>query len=99
MANSTHRKQVMRIRGTASKGGRSVTVGESKSPFAHVVEGYERSLFLGPFLEAGRVPSVADVEIAACFADLRGFTKYVHAVQSNWQDRRVQEFLVAYFRL
>jgi len=71
----------------------------TKFPFAHVVEGYERALFLGPFLEAGRVPSVTDVEIAVCFADLRGFTKYVNALQANWQDRRVQEFLGAYFQI
>jgi class 3 adenylate cyclase len=74
-------------------------IGHSKSPFLHVVEGYERSLFLGPFLEAGRVPSIVGVEIAVCFADLRGFTKYVHTLQSNWQDSRAQEFIGAYFRL
>jgi class 3 adenylate cyclase len=74
-------------------------IGHSKSPFLHVVEGSERSLFLGPFLEAGRVPSIAGVEIAVCFADLRGFTRYVHALQSNWQDSRAQEFIGAYFRL
>lgn len=70
-----------------------------KAPFGNVVEGYERALFLGEFFEAGRVPSISDVEIAACFADLRGFTKYVHALQSSSQDARVQDFLGSYFQI
>jgi class 3 adenylate cyclase len=70
-----------------------------KAPFAPVVEGYERALFLGHFIEAGRVPSVTDVEVAVCFADLRGFTKYVDALQSNLQDTRVHQFLGTYFQI
>jgi len=78
--------------------GRSAVVA-AKSPFTHVVDGYNRALFLGSFLEAGRVPSVTDVEIAVCFADLRGFTRYVHALQSDGQDSRVQDFLGDYFQI
>jgi class 3 adenylate cyclase len=84
---------------SVSKGPSPIAPSHTKLPFAHVVEGYERALFLGPFLESGRVPSVTDVEIAVCFADLRGFTKYVNALQVSSQDRRVQEFLGAYFQI
>lgn len=70
-----------------------------KIPFEPIVQGYERTLFLGDFAEAGRVPSIADVEVAACFADLRGFTKYVNSLQSTLQDTRVHQFLGRYFQL
>ncbi len=68
-------------------------------PFDHVIEGYERALFLGRFLDAGIVPAVSDIEIAVCFADLRGFTRYVDALQSSSQDSRVHEFLGSYFQV
>jgi class 3 adenylate cyclase len=45
------------------------------------------------------MPSVSDIEIAVCFADLRGFTKYVDALQSNSQDSRVHELLGSYFQI
>jgi class 3 adenylate cyclase len=81
------------------KGGTSSAINQSKTPFGHVIEGYERALFLGDFIEAGRVPIKADVETAVCFADLRGFTRHVHTLQSKSQDTRIQEFLGAYFQI
>jgi class 3 adenylate cyclase len=82
-----------------SKNNKSVLAGRLKAPFANVVQGYERALFLGKFFEAGRIPSIAHVEIAVCFADLRGFTKYVDTLQSKGQDSRVQELLGEYFQI
>jgi len=37
------------------------------------------------------------VEVAVCFADLRGFTQYVHQLQKDGQDNKVQNFLRDYF--
>lgn len=71
----------------------------ARSSFEIVIEGYERALFLGHFLEAGRTPSVSHVEIAVCFADLRGFTRYVDALQAKFQDSRVHELLGSYFQI
>jgi class 3 adenylate cyclase len=45
------------------------------------------------------MPSVSDLEIAVCFADLRGFTTYVDALQSNSQDSRVHELLGSYLQI
>ena len=97
--NSSTPDKNLASRVKARKGGDSFADGRPKASFEYVVEGYERALFLGDFIEAGRVPSKADVEIAVCFADLRGFTKHVHALQSKSQDARVQEFLGAYFQV
>src|SRR5947209_7471399 len=94
-----HRTQILRKGRNSFESEASSGVRRLKAPFGHVVEGYERALFLGDFIEAGRVASKADVEIAVCFADLRGFTKYVDALQSKSQDTRVQEFLGAYFQI
>jgi class 3 adenylate cyclase len=77
----------------------SIPARSTPPPFDHVIEGYERALFLDHFLEAGRVPSVSDLEIAVCFADLRGFTKYVDLLQASSADSRVHEFLGAYFQI
>jgi class 3 adenylate cyclase len=96
---SGSRKKPSQTRQVGSWGFDPTAPSHAKLPFAHVVAGYERAIFLGSFLESARVPSVTDVEIAVCFADLRGFTKYVNALQANWQDRRVQEFLGAYFQI
>jgi class 3 adenylate cyclase len=68
-------------------------------PYDHVIQGYERALFLDQFLDSGREPAVSDVEIAVCFADLRGFTKYVAELQSRSADARVHQFLGAYFQI
>ncbi len=70
-----------------------------RPPLDIVIEGYERALFLDDFLEAGRMPSVSDIEIAACFADLRGFTKYIDDLQSNSQESRAHEVLSSYFQI
>lgn len=68
-------------------------------PFSIAYEGFERSLFLGSFADAGRAPRITDVEVAVCFADLRGFTNYVHSLQKVGQDNRVQHFLREYFTI
>ncbi len=65
----------------------------------NVVSGFERSLFLKSFADAGRSPTMTDVEIAVCFSDLRGFTKYVNALQSKSLDNRVHHFLRSYFAI
>ena len=83
-----------RARSEAATGERQIP-----PPFDLVIEGYERALFLDHFLEAGRMPSVSDLEIAVCFADLRGFTTYVDALQSNSQDSRVHELLGSYLQI
>jgi class 3 adenylate cyclase len=67
--------------------------------FQMVVEGYERTLFLRSFADAGRAPVMSDVDVAVCFADLRGFTDYVHKLQMIGQDNRVQRFLSSYFTI
>ena len=63
------------------------------------MKGYERTLFLGDFADSGRFPKMIDVEVAVCFTDLRGFTKYVHSLQKDGQDNRVQHFLRDYFQI
>src|ERR1039458_8405896 len=68
-------------------------------PFDVVVEGYQRALFLDHFLEAGRTPAISDLEIAVCFADLRGFVMQVDSLQSNSQDSRVHELIGSYFQI
>ena len=65
--------------------------------FGAVMRGYRRSLGLGAFADAGRAPKISDVEVVICFADLRGFTQYVHELQKNGQDNKVQNFLHAYY--
>lgn len=72
---------------------------QALAPFDHVIQGYERSLFLDHFLEAGRVPKVSHVEVAVCFADLRGFTKFVEHLEGKPDASRVVELLVSYFRI
>lgn len=67
--------------------------------FGHVLRGYKRSLLLGTFVDAGRAPKMIDVEVAVCFADLRGFTNYVHRLQKDGQDNKVQHFLKDYFEI
>lgn len=68
-----------------------------KAPFKHIVTGYEKALFLGSFIDAATVAHTSNAEIAVCFADLRGFTKFVDALQTKSQDTRVHSFLRAYF--
>jgi class 3 adenylate cyclase len=67
--------------------------------FGNVMRGYQRTLLLGPFADSGRSPKMADVEVAVCFADLRGFTQYVHLLQKDGQDNKVQHFLKDYFQI
>jgi class 3 adenylate cyclase len=67
--------------------------------WGNVLRGYGRTMRLGVFADSGRTPKITDVEVAVCFADLRGFTKYVHALQKDGQDNRVQLFLKSYFRI
>jgi hypothetical protein len=61
-----------------------------------VLRGFQRTLELGTFADAGRLPKISDVEVVICFADLRGFTQYVHELQKNGQDNKVQNFLQDY---
>lgn len=65
--------------------------------FGQVMDGYERALLLKGFADSGRAPKMTDVEVAVCFADLRGFTQYVHQLQKDGQDNKVQNFLKDYF--
>jgi class 3 adenylate cyclase len=45
------------------------------------------------------MPAISDLDIAVCFADLRGFTRFVDSLQSNSQDSRVHELLGSYFQI
>jgi len=67
--------------------------------FDNVMRGYERTLCLGSFADSGRPPNVTDVDVVVCFADLRGFTEYVHKLQKGSQDYKVQHFLRDYLRI
>lgn len=93
------RSQLPKNKPTGKRRKVSGSVGPAKIPFEPIVEGYRRTLFLGQFAEAGRLPSIEDVDVAVCFADLRGFTKYVDAHQSSLQDSRVHQLLGGYFQL
>jgi class 3 adenylate cyclase len=73
--------------------------GRRGDAWGNVLRGYRRVLFLGTFAEAGRSPKILDVEVAVCFADLRGFTDYVHRLQKDGQDNKVQHFLRDYFQI
>jgi class 3 adenylate cyclase len=78
---------------------RSQGKGDTGDRFTIVRTGYKRALLLGSFIDAGRAPKMVDVEVAVCFADLRGFTNYVHRLQKDGQDNKVQHFLRSYFQI
>ncbi len=67
--------------------------------WGNVKRGYKRTLDLMEFANSGRAPVTTDVEIAVCFADLRGFTDYVHSLQKISQDNRVNSFLRDYYEI
>lgn len=45
------------------------------------------------FLGSSFQPTISDAEIVVCFADIRGFTNYCRTLQSDMQDRKIQNFL------
>src|SRR5262245_10225142 len=56
-------------------------------------------LTYGGFLGASVKQKISDVEIVACFCDLRGFTEYCTKLQSELQDRKIQNFLRDYLQI
>jgi class 3 adenylate cyclase len=58
-----------------------------------------RVLSFGPFLACSFEPAISDVEIVACFSDLRGFTHYCSKLQQDMQDRKIQNFLRDYVKV
>src|SRR6266513_233409 len=59
----------------------------------------EQVLRFRNFLESGFDPKISDAEIVVMFADVRGFTKYCRTLQGEMQDRKIQNFLGAYFKI
>jgi class 3 adenylate cyclase len=92
MAKKTRRKR-------AAKRNSQPPVGEHFKRRTECRQAYGHTLLLGDFADSGRVPSITDVEAIVLFCDLRGFTKYVHSLQQDYQDNKVQFFLKDYFRI
>jgi class 3 adenylate cyclase len=44
-------------------------------------------------LDIAQSPTISDVEIAVCFFDIRGFTRYCNRLQERSLDTRIQNFL------
>ncbi len=86
--NSTHHKPKRKRKSTADK-----------DPWSLVERNHYRCLRLGQFFDIAYPPKVSDVEIVVCFADLRGFTAYCHALQKVSLDNRIQNFLKDYFKI
>lgn len=68
-------------------------------PWRLIERNHARCLRLGQFFDIAYPPQVTDVEIAVCFADLRGFTTYCHTLQKVSLDNRIQNFLKDYFKI
>ena len=70
-----------------------------KDPWCLVERNHSRVMRLGQFADIACSPEITDVEIAVCFADLRGFTNYCHTLQKASRDNCIQMFLKDYFRI
>lgn len=55
-----------------------------------------RTLKFRQFLGASIEPRISDSEIIVCFADVRGFTSFCRELQTEMQDRKIQNFLKQY---
>jgi class 3 adenylate cyclase len=66
---------------------------------ANLMSNFDLAMQLGRFIDSGRRPQISHVEVIVCFVDLRGFTDYVHTLQQQSQDNRVQNFLKHYFAI
>lgn len=64
-----------------------------------VLRNHERFIRLGSFGDIAQTPTISDVEIIVCFADIRGFTNYCHQLQKKSLDSRIQNFLRDYFKI
>jgi class 3 adenylate cyclase len=66
--------------------------------FGEAVRGFERALELQAFAELGRRPGVRPAWVVVCFADIRGFTKFVEQTQRT-ASNRAAEFLRDFFSI
>ena len=70
-----------------------------KDPWRLVRKNFDRYTSLGSFADISQPPKITDVEIAVCFADIRGFTNYCNALQQMSLDSKIQNFLRDYFQI
>ena len=75
-----------------------MTTQGNSTHFSDIVQGFERALKLGSVAELSRTPTITMMEIIACFADIRGFTKFVQDSQ-NRASNLIADFLPGYFSI
>lgn len=51
--------------------------------FSDIVQGFDRALRLGSVAELSRRPTITMMDVIACFADIRGFTRFVQESQNR----------------
>jgi len=71
----------------------------SSESFSDALKTVRRVALLGDFGDMARRPTISDVEIIVCFADIRGFTRYCNRLQQKSLDNRIQNFLKDYLEI
>ena len=84
---------------SAKKGERQIRKPQPQDLWSQIERNHGRCVRLGQFFDIAYPPKVTDVEVVVCFADLRGFTSYCHALQKASLDNRIQNFLKDYFSI
>ncbi|HXQ72997.1 MAG TPA: FCD domain-containing protein [Pyrinomonadaceae bacterium] len=75
-----------------------MTTQTNSTHFSDIVKGFDRALKLGTVAELSRRPTITMMDVIACFADIRGFTKFVQESQ-NRASTLVADFLPDYFSI